>query len=144
MYINEWSPDGKWLLAVTGGQVWLIPFPSLPHAETAAQKIVSNPAYLMYQPHFSPDDRWVVFEAVANSPNPESALYVVPASGGPWTRITDGRHWDTSRAGLPTERPPTSFHGPAASSMSGESASIRLRERPLASRFRYPNSTASA
>jgi dipeptidyl aminopeptidase/acylaminoacyl peptidase len=49
---------------------------------------------MLYQPHISADDRWVVFEAVANSPNPESALYVVPASGGPWTRITDGRHWD--------------------------------------------------
>ena len=59
-----------------------------------AQKIVSNPAYQVYQPHISPDERWVVFEAVANSPNPESALYVVPASGGPWTRITDGRRWD--------------------------------------------------
>ena len=29
-----------------------------------------------------------------NSPNPESTLYVVPASGGQWTRITDGKHWD--------------------------------------------------
>jgi hypothetical protein len=35
-----------------------------------------------------------VFEATLNSPNPESALYVVSASGGPWKRITDGRHWD--------------------------------------------------
>lgn len=95
MYVYDWSPDGKWLLAVTGGQVWLIPFSSLRHAETAAaQKIVSNPAYQMYQPHISPDERWVVFEAVANTPSPESALYVVPASGGPWTRITDGRRWD--------------------------------------------------
>jgi hypothetical protein len=24
----------------------------------------------------------------------ESSLYVVPMSGGPWTRITDGWHWD--------------------------------------------------
>ena len=29
------------------------------------------------QPHISPDDRWIVFGADANSPNPESALYVV-------------------------------------------------------------------
>jgi hypothetical protein len=35
-----------------------------------------------------------VFEAIANSPNPESTLYTVPASGGRWTRITDGKHWD--------------------------------------------------
>ena len=24
----------------------------------------------------------------------ESTLYVMPAAGGPWTRITDGKHWD--------------------------------------------------
>ncbi len=31
----------------------------------------------------------------ANSPTiAESALYVVPAAGGAWTRITDGKHWD--------------------------------------------------
>jgi Tol biopolymer transport system component/DNA-binding winged helix-turn-helix (wHTH) protein len=94
MFIYDWSPDGKWLLGATGDDVWLVPFPSSPHAETVAQKIVSNPAYQIWQPHISPDDRWIVFEAVANSPNPESALYVVPASGGSWTRITDGRHWD--------------------------------------------------
>jgi Tol biopolymer transport system component len=144
MYINDWSQDGKWLLGVTGGQVWLIPFSSFRHAETAAQKIVSNPAYLIYQPHISPDDRWVVFQVVANSPNPESALYVVPASGGPWTRITDGRHWDDKPRWSPDGKSIYFVSRAAASSMSGESASIRPRERPLASRFRYPNSTASA
>jgi Tol biopolymer transport system component/DNA-binding winged helix-turn-helix (wHTH) protein len=92
--IYDWSPDGKWLVGVTGGQVWKIPFPPSAHAEMVAQTIFSNPAYQIFQPHISPDDRWVVLEAVVNSPNPESALYIVPASGGPWTRITDGRHWD--------------------------------------------------
>jgi hypothetical protein len=42
----------------------------------------------------SPDDRWVVFGAGSNSQNIESSLFVVPASGGPSTRITDGRYWD--------------------------------------------------
>ena len=36
-YINDWSQDGKWLVGVTGGQVWKIPFPSSAHAETVAQ-----------------------------------------------------------------------------------------------------------
>jgi len=74
----------------------LIPVASAPHMETAAQKITSSdPAYRLYQPHFSPNGRWIAFEAVANSPDPpESTLYVVPASGGPWTRITDSKHWD--------------------------------------------------
>ena len=94
----DWSPDGKWLLAVgpriQPSEIWLVPVASAPHADTVAQKIISDPAYQLYQPHFSPNGRWIVFEAVANSPNPESTLYLVPASGGPWRRITDSKHWD--------------------------------------------------
>ena len=90
----DWSPDGKWLLSDTGKGIWLVPVAAAPHAETAAQKIASDPAYVLYQAYFSPDGRWIVFEAVADSPNLESALYVVPTSGGPWTRITDGKHWE--------------------------------------------------
>jgi len=92
----DWSPDGKWLLSAYEG-IWLVPVAAAPHAEIAAKKIISpDPAYQIYQPHFSPNGRWIVFEAVANSPSPkpESTLYVVPTSGGPWTRITDSKHWD--------------------------------------------------
>jgi Tol biopolymer transport system component/DNA-binding winged helix-turn-helix (wHTH) protein len=90
----DWSLDGKWLLSLHEG-IWLVPVAAAPHAETAAQKVVSpDPAYELYQPQLSPDGRWIVFEVVPNSPNPESALYVVPTSGGPWARITDGKHWD--------------------------------------------------
>jgi len=89
----DWSPDGKWLLSTREG-IWLVPVAAAPHAETAAQKIASDPAYQLYQPHFSPDGRWIVFEAVADSPNLESTLYVVPTSGGPWTRITGRKQWD--------------------------------------------------
>jgi len=73
----------------------LVPVAAAPHAETSAQEISSDPAYAaLYQPHFSPDGRWIVFEAVADSPNLESTIYVVPTSGGPWTRITDSKQWD--------------------------------------------------
>jgi WD40-like Beta Propeller Repeat len=34
------------------------------------------------------------FEAVRESPKVESTLYVIPALGGAWIRVTDGRHWD--------------------------------------------------
>jgi Tol biopolymer transport system component/DNA-binding winged helix-turn-helix (wHTH) protein len=94
--VYDWSPDDKWLLRVgiSGDGIWLVPIVSAPHAETAARKIISNREYQLNQPHLSPDGRWIVFEAVANSPRPESALFVTPLSGGPWARITDGRHWD--------------------------------------------------
>src|SRR5262249_1591932 len=56
--------------------------------------VVCSTGYQLFQPHLSPNGRWIVFEAVANSPNPESTLYVVSASGGAWTRITDSKQWD--------------------------------------------------
>ncbi len=99
-YVYDWSSDGGWLLVSqnttdTKEEVWLLPVAAAPHAETAARKIISDPRHDLYQPHFSPNARWIVFEAVANSPTfAESVLYVVPATGGEWTRITDGRHWD--------------------------------------------------
>ena len=66
-----------------------------PHAETAARRIISDPKHDLYQPHFSSNARWIVFGAGANSARfAESTLYVVPATGGAWTRITDGKHWD--------------------------------------------------
>jgi Tol biopolymer transport system component/DNA-binding winged helix-turn-helix (wHTH) protein len=95
LLVWDWSPDGKWLLT-TGEGIWVVPVTAAPHAETAAQKITSlDPAHELNQPQFSPDSRWIVFEAVANSPTmAESALFVVPAAGGAWRRITDGKHWD--------------------------------------------------
>ncbi len=98
----DWSADGGWLLVsqnigtTSRTEVWLLPVAAAPHAESAARKIISDPQYDLWQPHFSPNGRWIVFEAEANSPTiAESALYVVPAAGGGvWTRITDGKHWD--------------------------------------------------
>ena len=59
------------------------------------RQIISDPAYVIYQSHFSPDGRWIVFQAFLKSRHFESAVFVVPASGGgKWIRITDGRHWD--------------------------------------------------
>jgi Tol biopolymer transport system component len=105
-YAYDWSPDGASLLVSQKDDgasllvsqkegVWLLPVAAAPHAETAARKIISDPKYDLYQPHFSPDGRWIVFGAAANLPTiAESALYVVPVAGGAWTRITDGKHWD--------------------------------------------------
>ena len=51
---------------------------------------------ISFRAQFSPDGRWIVFEAVRKPPNPniESALFVIPAAGGSWIRITDGTRWD--------------------------------------------------
>jgi Tol biopolymer transport system component/DNA-binding winged helix-turn-helix (wHTH) protein len=99
-FAYDWSSDGASLLVSQNTtdskeEVWLLPVAAAPHAETAARKIISDPKHDLYQAHFSPNGRWIVFEATGNLPTiAESALYVVPAGGGAWTRITDGKHWD--------------------------------------------------
>jgi len=98
----DWSADGKSLLVsryrtseTNPASIWLLPLAAAPYAETKARKIVDHPAYDLYQSHVSPDGKWIVFEGVKNSPTfQESTLYVVSESGGPWTRITDGKYWD--------------------------------------------------
>jgi dipeptidyl aminopeptidase/acylaminoacyl peptidase len=61
-----------------------------------ARSLISDAAYDLYQARFSPNERWIVFEAVPGSNNQPSAsaIYVSPASGRPWIRITDGKRWD--------------------------------------------------
>jgi len=111
MYVYDWSSDGKQLLvgqessntlvlsptqnARGPSEVWLRSASPAANSERAARKIISNPEYDVYQPHFSPNGRWIVFVAIRSQPTlPESILYVTPAAGGPWIRITNGQHWD--------------------------------------------------
>ena len=99
----DWSPDGKWLLISQGdgdpprAGLRLLPIFARPQAETQSLRITSNPDYFLFQGQFSPDGKWIVFEAVRASPTPsaQSIIFVMPAAGGPWTRISaEGVHWD--------------------------------------------------
>jgi Tol biopolymer transport system component len=91
----DWSPDGKWLLDATTDEILLAPVAAAPHAETGMRRIpYDRSKYDLFQTRLSPDGRWIVFQAVANSAKLDSALYVIPVAGGTWTRITDGRQWD--------------------------------------------------
>jgi Tol biopolymer transport system component/DNA-binding winged helix-turn-helix (wHTH) protein len=98
--VYDWSRDGKQLLISRRNdetrrmEVWEMPIAAAPRAETAARKIAADPGYDLFQPHFSPNGRWIVFQAVAKPPAPQSALYVISAGGGAWTRVTEGNHWD--------------------------------------------------
>ena len=99
--VFDWSVDGKRLLISQGNgatghpDLWLLPVAAKPDAEAAEQKVTSSPAYDLYQGRFSPHGRWIIFEAWRQqSSTQESTLYVMAAAGGPWIRITDGKHWD--------------------------------------------------
>jgi Tol biopolymer transport system component len=97
----DWSWDGKDLLVSQEGsethraEVWLLPIPAVPHADATARKIISDPLYDVHQSRFSPDGRWIVFAASRSLPRAaESKLFVIPATGGPWIPITEGKYWD--------------------------------------------------
>ena len=102
LFIFDWSADGEWLLAsranAEGNQaeIWTLPA-SANAVKGKERKLVSSDAKTnLWQSRFSPDGRWIVFEAEAfQGPAHKSDIYVTPAaSGGPWTTITAGKHWD--------------------------------------------------
>ncbi len=99
--VYDWSPDGKQLLMAQDNErtnnteIWQLRIDLSASGEPSARKIASDPNYELYQPHYSPDGGWIVFEAVKSlAHNSESTLYAIPATGGPWIRITDGKQWD--------------------------------------------------
>ena len=111
IYVHDWSLNGKELLvaqessnmqtrpethnARQPSEVWLRFAAPVDTPEPAGRKMISNPEYDLYQPHFSPDERWIVFEAIRSQPTrAESTIYVSAKTGGPWIRITDGKQWD--------------------------------------------------
>ena len=76
-------------------EIGVAPLSAKPHAESAARILASDPAYSLFQPQLSPDGHWIVFEAIQDRPSGrESTLHVVPAAGGRWDRLTDGKQWE--------------------------------------------------
>jgi Tol biopolymer transport system component/DNA-binding winged helix-turn-helix (wHTH) protein len=96
--VSGWSPDGKsvlvsrWKTPTDRPAIWQLYVDPPLSGESSVQEAISDPNYALYQPHFSPDGRWIVFEAVRDLLN--STIYAIPAAGGPWIRITDGKQWD--------------------------------------------------
>jgi Tol biopolymer transport system component len=100
--VFDWSSHGNSLLITqtnhdTGrSEIAVLPVADKPRADAVARSLISDAAYDLYQSRFSPDDRWIAFEALPSSNNQYSAsvVYVSAASGGPWIPITDGKRWD--------------------------------------------------
>ena len=101
-FLFDWSADGEWLLAsrasVQNGQseIWKLPAAGGAVKEKERKLIASDAQTNLWQCQYSPDGRWIVFEAEGIKPTGhKSAIYAAPAvGGGPWTTITEGKHWD--------------------------------------------------
>jgi len=98
--LTDWTSDGKWILMSsdlqTPGRVALALFPleAAPRSETQMRVIASNPEYNLWQGRFSPDGRWISFNAFNATDPSTSTVYVVSASGGEWIKLSEGRYWD--------------------------------------------------
>jgi Tol biopolymer transport system component/DNA-binding winged helix-turn-helix (wHTH) protein len=96
----DWSADGKWVMASTDRQspgrrgIGLFPIAAAPHAETQLRVLTSHPEQNLYQARFSPDDRWVSFIAAKAVEAGISTIHVIPAAGGEWKQITEGKYFD--------------------------------------------------
>ena len=101
-FIFDWSGDGEWLLASQASlekgqsEIWKLPAAGGAAKEKERKLVASDAQTNLWQSRYSPDGRWIVFEAEVNNPTlHKSAVYVTPATGGgPWTTITEGKHWD--------------------------------------------------
>ena len=101
--VYDWSPDGKSLLASHAAdpsrpsEIWQLPVDSSLSGESSARKIAADPNYDLWQPHCSPDGKWILFEAVRRVWDLHATIYAIQSAGGPpgsWIRITDGKQWD--------------------------------------------------
>ncbi|HTQ62184.1 MAG TPA: winged helix-turn-helix domain-containing protein [Candidatus Solibacter sp.] len=101
-FVFDWSADGAWLLTsravAEGGQaeIWALPVAGNAVKGKERKLVACDAKTNLWQSRFSPDGRWVVFEAEAFQPAAhKSAIYVTPAvGGGLWTAVTEGTHWD--------------------------------------------------
>ena len=97
---SDWSADGQRILAWSSDRtpnrtaICLFPVSAAPHAETGVRVVVSNPDNNLYNARFSPDERWISFNAISADDPEASTVYVVPASGGEWVRVTEGKFRD--------------------------------------------------
>jgi Tol biopolymer transport system component/predicted Ser/Thr protein kinase len=90
----DWSGDGRTLLASCGP-----PPPAglctvmVDEATPARVRIVSDPDFSLWQGRYSPNGRWVLFNAQSLKQSGVSILGVAPAGGGAWRPLTEPRMW---------------------------------------------------
>jgi Tol biopolymer transport system component len=98
-FVFDWSANGDSLLGNFRNEelgpvgLCLFPIAAAPRAETQSRIITSHPNKSLWQMNFSPDQHWISFNALNLSGPTNSIIYVIPASGGEWIPITDGKYW---------------------------------------------------
>ncbi|MGH9161936.1 MAG: winged helix-turn-helix domain-containing protein [Vicinamibacteraceae bacterium] len=107
---TDWSHDGTLILGscrypkARRSSTCVLPVRSAPHAEHRVRLVASAPTKNLHEQRFSPNQRWISFNAVDATDASISGIHVVATSGGPWTAITDGRAFDDAPRWAPDGR----------------------------------------
>jgi Tol biopolymer transport system component/predicted Ser/Thr protein kinase len=93
---GDWSNDGASLLTncpPPEKYAALCTVPLDARSEGKTRTVLVDPNHHIWSGRFSPDGRWICFNAQSQIEPGVSVIGVVPASGGRWIRITDARFW---------------------------------------------------
>ena len=72
----------------------LFPIETGAPSATNLRVLASHQEQNLYQARFSPDDHWVSFIAAKANEAGISTIYSIPAAGGEWKQITEGKYFD--------------------------------------------------
>ena len=101
----DWSADSTVLLGSCsdgrGGSMALCLFSTTGGAPSHPRVFAARPKHGLFEAKFSPDGRWVSFNAVHEG---RSAIYAVLVAGGDWVPITKGGFWDDKPRWAPDGR----------------------------------------
>ena len=97
---SDWSADGGRLI---GGcsqgssgpvAICVLDVPATPAAHSTMRTIATHPTRNLFEHRFSPDQRWISFIAVDRADSALATIYIMPAAGGEWRAVTDGKAYD--------------------------------------------------
>jgi len=97
---SDWSRDGHRLLGMCAigtpahTTACVLPVSDAPQTAAELRIVASDSTKNIYEARFSPDQQWITFMAVNLEDAGVSRLFVVPAAGGEWRGITEGRWYD--------------------------------------------------
>jgi Tol biopolymer transport system component/DNA-binding winged helix-turn-helix (wHTH) protein len=97
---SDWSSDGRTLLGGCYQQAsrrvgtCLLDVRESNQPNATMRVLAVDPGRHFYEQRFSPDQRWISFISVSATDAGVSTVCVMPAAGGPWRAVTDGREYD--------------------------------------------------
>jgi serine/threonine protein kinase len=93
----DWTADQQWILGSSERQfkdhygLYLFPVGAAPQAENQMRLVTERPGYSAFAGRFSPDGRWICFEGASTTDEGDRQVYFIPAEGGEWRHVTEGR-----------------------------------------------------